>query len=547
METTHSLPPGWKRIAKLRVGGKCAGRWDITLISDTGHRMRSLPNVKSYLEKNSLLHLLDDPSLNFRFSQPVCGPAVGSSGSGREGVAPDRRNAKKEAVLSSQRAEGGVEVSNDISTVKECMVLLKRGLVDGDVGPSSEQSVDVVAEGEETEVVTAMNNAMPVEGASCQSDGFEGEQSGQATHTCPLHDTSLTSVETDVTENTAVSEQDADMSSSPWSPTQKSPSSSLSQNSKPNKTQTNSQRSAQQSASPLKTVPLSRLQMEGRHSAKLAKDPSMGSDSSAVGVLDEISFPTAEDDQNKKTAVNSPAVILSGYDNMETEDCCYTSCAKVTAAVNTLPSAGKQRKTRTKKPRKRQTRISKLRQRQGARGSVSKRSSTTCNEESPYFKTDGTPLKMPKPVIHQDKKWTPPRSPFNLIQESLFHDPWKLLIATIFLNKTRADVAIPLLWKFFNHWPTAEDARRADKEAIAYMLQPMGLHDTRAASIVRFSDEFLTKDWKYPIELHGIGKYGNDAYRIFCVREWRQVKPDDHKLNDYHRWLRENHVQLGVF
>ena len=38
-----------------------------------------------------------------------------------------------------------------------------------------------------------------------------------------------------------------------------------------------------------------------------------------------------------------------------------------------------------------------------------------------------------------------------------------------------------------------------------------------------FSDEYITKDWKYPIELHGIGKYGNDSYRIFCVREWRQV------------------------
>lgn len=34
------------------------------------------------------------------------------------------------------------------------------------------------------------------------------------------------------------------------------------------------------------------------------------------------------------------------------------------------------------------------------------------------------------------RKWTPPRSPFNLVQETLFHDPWKLLIATIFLNKT---------------------------------------------------------------------------------------------------------------
>lgn len=36
-------------------------------------------------------------------------------------------------------------------------------------------------------------------------------------------------------------------------------------------------------------------------------------------------------------------------------------------------------------------------------------------------------------------------------------------------------------------------------------------------------DEYLTKDWTYPEELYGIGKYGNDTYRIFCVNEWRQV------------------------
>ena len=38
-----------------------------------------------------------------------------------------------------------------------------------------------------------------------------------------------------------------------------------------------------------------------------------------------------------------------------------------------------------------------------------------------------------------------------------------------------------------------------------------------------FADEYLTKDWKYPIELHGIGKYGNDSYRIFCINEWKLV------------------------
>lgn len=39
----------------------------------------------------------------------------------------------------------------------------------------------------------------------------------------------------------------------------------------------------------------------------------------------------------------------------------------------------------------------------------------------------------------------------------------------------------------------------------------------------KIPDEYLSKNWKYPIELHGIGKYGNDSYRIFCVNEWKQV------------------------
>ena len=37
------------------------------------------------------------------------------------------------------------------------------------------------------------------------------------------------------------------------------------------------------------------------------------------------------------------------------------------------------------------------------------------------------------------------------------------------------------------------------------------------------ADEYLTKSWTYPDELYGIGKYGSDSYRIFCVNEWKEV------------------------
>lgn len=160
---------------------------------------------------------------------------------------------------------------------------------------------------------------------------------------------------------------------------------------------------------------------------------------------------------------------------------------------------------------------------------------TTTTVSSHYFKSSD-------PVSINSKfapKWIPPKSPFNLIQESLFHDPWKLLVATIFLNRTTGKKAIPIMWEFFKKYPDPEVTRMADWKGIAEILQPLGLHEKRAKIIIRFSEDFLTKDWTYPNELHGIGKYGDDSYRIFCLGDWKNVTPNDHKLNFYHKWLWE--------
>uniref|UniRef100_A0A8B9G5T1 Methyl-CpG-binding domain protein 4 n=1 Tax=Amazona collaria TaxID=241587 RepID=A0A8B9G5T1_9PSIT len=85
------------------------------------------------------------------------------------------------------------------------------------------------------------------------------------------------------------------------------------------------------------------------------------------------------------------------------------------------------------------------------------------------------------------RKWTPPRSPFNLIQETLFHDPWKLLIATIFLNKTSGKMAIPVLWEFLKKYPSPEITRTADWKEMSELLRPLGLYELRAKTIIKFS------------------------------------------------------------
>ncbi|XP_074007890.1 methyl-CpG-binding domain protein 4 isoform X3 [Numenius arquata] len=165
---------------------------------------------------------------------------------------------------------------------------------------------------------------------------------------------------------------------------------------------------------------------------------------------------------------------------------------------------------------------------------------------SPYFSSKYNKEAPSPPRRKAFRKWTPPRSPFNLIQETLFHDPWKLLIATIFLNKTSGKMAIPVLWEFLKKYPSPEVARAADWKEMSELLRPLGLYELRAKTIIKFSDEYLSKRWRYPIELHGIGKYGNDSYRIFCVNEWKEVQPQDHKLNVYHTWLWENRERLSI-
>eukprot|EP00795_Rhopilema_esculentum_P006869 gene6869-12469_t len=166
-------------------------------------------------------------------------------------------------------------------------------------------------------------------------------------------------------------------------------------------------------------------------------------------------------------------------------------------------------------------------------------SKNTTKDTCQCSKSSGAKEKSNRRGKHMEGIYKPPKSPYNLIQEVLYENPWKLLVATIFLNKTSGKLAIPVMWKFFELWPDPETTMYADWKEIAVLLKPLGLHERRSRSLVKLSSDFLTKNWTYPIELYGIGKYGNDSYRIFCLGEWRDVRPNDHKLNLYHEWIVE--------
>ena len=59
-------------------------------------------------------------------------------------------------------------------------------------------------------------------------------------------------------------------------------------------------------------------------------------------------------------------------------------------------------------------------------------------KKSPYF----TIAKIKRPRHFLYPKYTPPASPFSLIQEELHDDPWKVLVSTIFLNRTAGKIAV---------------------------------------------------------------------------------------------------------
>jgi len=146
------------------------------------------------------------------------------------------------------------------------------------------------------------------------------------------------------------------------------------------------------------------------------------------------------------------------------------------------------------------------------------------------------------PVPQTRVKWHPPKSPFQLVQETTFYDPWRLLISTIFLQKTNYKTAQWYIFKFFELYPTPDCARRAIKSQLAEFLKPLGLQNSKAATIIKFSDEYLVQDWEKASDLPGIGKYGSDSYEIFCQGKWREIEPDDYKLRCYVDWMRTSYA-----
>jgi hypothetical protein len=181
---------------------------------------------------------------------------------------------------------------------------------------------------------------------------------------------------------------------------------------------------------------------------------------------------------------------------------------------------------------------------------------------------------------------------FGLIQEELAGEPFQLLVAVIFLNRTRGSMAIPLFRTVIEKYPTAESMAEAEMTDLAAWIQRLGLHNQRAATLISLAKVWAqnppVKGWRFrtpqypsasssmgikadevlsdddPKEgafevghLPGLGAYAWDSWRIFCrdklrglatswngegaaadfEPEWKRVLPKDKELRAFLRWM----------
>ncbi|KAL8834001.1 MAG: hypothetical protein Q9170_003975 [Blastenia crenularia] len=179
------------------------------------------------------------------------------------------------------------------------------------------------------------------------------------------------------------------------------------------------------------------------------------------------------------------------------------------------------------------------------------------SKSSPYF------LASPKPPREAISCIPfPPLSStsFGLVQESLAPTPFHLLIAVIFLNKTRGAVAMPVFYTFITRFPNPASLAEAKQEEVVGFFQNLGLQNQRAKKCIALAKAWLVhpptkgKRWRrlhYPCasdgkdiksneepiadetedarvawevgHLPGIGAYGIDSWRIFCRDELRGI------------------------
>lgn len=133
----------------------------------------------------------------------------------------------------------------------------------------------------------------------------------------------------------------------------------------------------------------------------------------------------------------------------------------------------------------------------------------------------------------------PPTSPYSLIQESLWPDEWKCLVACVMLNCTSRKQVEKILPEFFKKWPTADATSKADREEMASLLYVLGFRNRRTDRLIKLAAAYQKKDWTHVHELPGIGEYASRMWEMFFLGMLGDDRPSDGALTLYWNWRKK--------
>ena len=119
---------------------------------------------------------------------------------------------------------------------------------------------------------------------------------------------------------------------------------------------------------------------------------------------------------------------------------------------------------------------------------------------------------------------------------------WQHMVAVICLNQTYRKQVKECLPILFSKWPTPEKMSRAPLRSIQKIIKPLGMWRVRSQRIKKMSQQFPQWDQKDAADLHGIGKYGSDSYKIFYLNK-TNIRVQDKELKKYLKAINNDQVR----
>ena len=107
----------------------------------------------------------------------------------------------------------------------------------------------------------------------------------------------------------------------------------------------------------------------------------------------------------------------------------------------------------------------------------------------------------------------------NLMVQQQVRSKWQHMVGVICLNQTYRKQVKEVLPKLFKRYPNPKAYLRGRLKTQENMLKPLGMWSIRAKRLRQMSKEYITWDGIEASDLHGIGKYGSDSYKIFYKNE----------------------------